>query len=59
MARTPPARSGPTIPTPAILALSAHETGSAREEMDRAGADGYVIKGTPPGEIAKALRGGE
>jgi DNA-binding NarL/FixJ family response regulator len=42
-----------------ILALSAHETGSAREEMDEAGADGYVIKGTPPGEIAKALRGGE
>jgi DNA-binding NarL/FixJ family response regulator len=46
-------------PDTRILALSAHETGSAREEMDRAGADGYVTKGTPPGEIAKALRGGE
>jgi hypothetical protein len=26
--------------------------------MGQAGADGYVIKGTPPGEIAQALRGG-
>ena len=45
-------------PDTRILALSAHETGSAREEMDRAGADGYVTKGTPRGEIAQALRGG-
>jgi len=41
-----------------ILALSAHETGPARAQMAAAGADGYVIKGMPPGEIAQALRGG-
>jgi DNA-binding NarL/FixJ family response regulator len=40
-----------------VLALSAHETGPAREQMQAAGADGYVIKGTPPAEIAAALRG--
>ena len=31
-----------------MLALSAHETDDAREAMDRAGADGYVVKGAPP-----------
>lgn len=40
-----------------VLALSAHATGEQREAMEAAGADGYVIKGTPPAEIAKALRG--
>jgi DNA-binding NarL/FixJ family response regulator len=44
-------------PTTRVLALSAHESGPAREQMDAAGADGYVIKGTPPAEIAGALRG--
>ncbi|MBE2314853.1 response regulator transcription factor [Solirubrobacter sp. CPCC 204708] len=44
-------------PATRVLALSAHEDGPARDEMRDAGADGYVIKGTPPAEIAKALRG--
>ena len=39
-----------------VLALSAHESGPARDEMAAAGADGYVVKGTPPAEIAAALR---
>jgi DNA-binding NarL/FixJ family response regulator len=46
-------------PAMKVLALSAHETGPARDEMQQAGADGYVIKGTPPAEIAAALRGSE
>ena len=41
-----------------VLALSAHETGAARDAMQQAGADGYVIKGTAPAAIAAALRGG-
>ncbi len=45
------------LPATRVLALSAHESGPAREEMDAAGADGYVLKGTPPGEIARVLRG--
>jgi DNA-binding NarL/FixJ family response regulator len=39
-----------------VLALSAHATGEARDEMEAAGADGYVVKGTPPAEVAAALR---
>jgi DNA-binding NarL/FixJ family response regulator len=44
-------------PETRVLALSAHDTGAARDEMQAAGADGYVIKGTAPAEVAKALRG--
>jgi DNA-binding NarL/FixJ family response regulator len=44
-------------PDTRVLALSAHATGPARDEMEAAGADGYVIKGTAPAEVAKALRG--
>ncbi|MDA0184189.1 response regulator transcription factor [Solirubrobacter phytolaccae] len=44
-------------PTTRVLALSAHEGGEQRDAMEAAGADGYVIKGTPPAEIARALRG--
>jgi DNA-binding NarL/FixJ family response regulator len=46
-----------THPGTKVLALSAHETGPARDAMHAAGADGYVVKGTPPAEIAAALRG--
>jgi DNA-binding NarL/FixJ family response regulator len=48
-----------THPRTKILALSAHESGPARDEMQQAGADGYVIKGAPPAEIAAALRNRE
>jgi DNA-binding NarL/FixJ family response regulator len=44
-------------PSTRILALSAHESGEQRDAMEAAGADGYVVKGTPPAEVAKALRG--
>lgn len=44
-------------PDTRVLALSAHDSGPAREEMEAAGADGYVIKGTAPADVAKALRG--
>ena len=40
-----------------VLALSAHEGDEVRAAMDAAGADGYVIKGTAPADVAKALRG--
>ena len=46
------------VPSVRVLALSAHDTEEAREAMLEAGADGYVVKGAPPGEIAAALRGG-
>lgn len=40
-----------------VLALSAHEGGEQRAAMEAAGADGYVVKGTAPAEIAAVLRG--
>jgi DNA-binding NarL/FixJ family response regulator len=40
-----------------VLALSAHDTDDAREAMREAGADGYVVKGAPPADVAAALRG--
>ena len=45
------------VPAVRVLALSAHDTDEAREAMLEAGADGYVVKGAPPAEIAAALRG--
>jgi len=45
------------LPGVRVLALSAHEGGAQRDEMEAAGADGYVVKGTAPGEIATVLRG--
>ena len=44
-------------PSTRVLALSAHASGEQREAMEAAGADGYVVKGTPPADVAKALRG--
>jgi len=44
-------------PTTRVLALSAHDTDEARQAMDAAGADGYVVKGAPPDAVAQALRG--
>jgi DNA-binding NarL/FixJ family response regulator len=43
-------------PTIRLLALSGHETGEARDAMREAGASGYVVKGSPPGEVLSALR---
>jgi DNA-binding NarL/FixJ family response regulator len=45
-------------PNVRVLALSAHDTDDARAAMSEAGADGYVVKGAPPAELAAALRGG-
>ena len=45
-------------PATRVLALSAHDTDDARAAMTEAGADGYVVKGAPPAEVAAALRGG-
>ena len=47
------------VPGTRVLALSGHVRGEHREAMEAAGADGYVVKGAPPAEIAQALRGGE
>lgn len=44
-------------PNTRVLALSAHAAGEQRDAMEAAGADGYVVKGTPPAEVAAALRG--
>ncbi len=44
-------------PQTRVLALSAHEGDEVRAAMNAAGADGYVIKGTAPADVAKALRG--
>src|SRR4051794_27547500 len=41
-------------PATRVLALSAHDTDEAREAMTEAGADGYVVKGAPPAEVAAA-----
>ncbi len=40
-----------------VLALSGHASGAAREAMAAAGATGYVIKGAPPADVARAIRG--
>jgi DNA-binding NarL/FixJ family response regulator len=45
------------LPDARVLALSAHSDDATRQEMVAAGADGYVVKGTPPGDVARALRG--
>ena len=42
------------VPSARVLGLSAHSDGA---EMVAAGADGYVVKGTPPADVARALRG--
>jgi DNA-binding NarL/FixJ family response regulator len=47
-----------SMPGVRVLALSAHDTDEARSAMSEAGADGYVVKGAPPAEMAAALRGG-
>lgn len=39
-----------------VFALSAHEDGPARAEMEAAGATGYVVKGSPPADVLRALR---
>ena len=45
------------LPGARVLALSAHSDDAARQDMAAAGADGYVVKGTPPADVARALRG--
>ena len=44
-------------PAVRLLALSAHETDEARAAMAAAGVSGYVVKGAPPEEMLRALRG--
>ncbi len=44
-------------PATRVLALSAHDSDETRQAMLDAGADGYVVKGTPPADVARALRG--
>jgi DNA-binding NarL/FixJ family response regulator len=39
-----------------LFALSAHESGDAREAMAQAGATGYVVKGAAPAEVLAALK---
>ena len=43
-------------PETSVLALSAHEDRASVVEMLRAGAVGYLVKGTPPVEIIDAIR---
>jgi DNA-binding NarL/FixJ family response regulator len=43
-------------PETRVLALSAHQTDAAREEMTAAGAVGYVVKGAPPDEVLRTIR---
>jgi DNA-binding NarL/FixJ family response regulator len=43
-------------PETRVLALSAHQTDAAREEMAAAGAVGYVVKGAPPDEVLRTIR---
>jgi two-component system chemotaxis response regulator CheY len=43
-------------PTTRIVALSADGSQSAQYDMSRAGAVGYVVKGTPDAEIVRAIR---
>jgi diguanylate cyclase (GGDEF)-like protein len=43
-------------PTTRIVALSADESQGAHLDMSRAGAVGYVVKGSPDGEIVRAVR---
>ena len=45
------------LPDARVLALSAHSDDAARQDMAAAGADGYVVKGTPPADVARVLRG--
>ncbi len=45
------------LPDARVLGLSAHSDDAAREEMAAAGADGYVVKGTLPADVVRALRG--
>ena len=45
------------LPDARVLALSAHSDDAARADMAAAGADGYVVKGTPPADVARVLRG--
>jgi DNA-binding NarL/FixJ family response regulator len=40
-----------------LPAFSAHETDEARSAMQQAGATGYVVKGAPPAEVLRALKG--
>ncbi len=42
------------LPDARVLGLSAHSDDAA---MIAAGADGYVVKGTPPADVARVLRG--
>jgi DNA-binding NarL/FixJ family response regulator len=43
-------------PETRVLALSAHQTDAARDDMAAAGAVGYVVKGAPPDEVLQAIR---
>ena len=43
------------LPEARVLGLSAHSDDAAG--MVAAGADGYVVKGTPPADVARVLRG--
>jgi len=45
------------LPGARVLALSAHSDDASRDDMAAAGADGYVVKGTPPADVARVLRG--
>ena len=44
-------------PQTRVIALSAYDDRASVLEMLRAGASGYLVKGTPPGEILNAIRG--
>ena len=40
-----------------LLALSGHATEAARRSMAQAGVSGYVVKGAPPAEVLRAVKG--
>ncbi len=46
------------LPDARLLGLSTHSDEAVRANMAAAGADGYVVKGTPPADVARVLRGG-
>ena len=43
-------------PGTSVLAFSAHDDALTRQEMHDAGADGYVVKGSPVAEIIESIR---
>ncbi len=48
-----------TCPGARIVILSARDDGAARREAAKAGADGFVVKGTPARELAALLAGND